>query len=68
LVAPGGVLRLYAWRRYEQDDEMRGLNPDEVQQLFTPAFETIDVALGGDVVAGQRPSAWYWLRRRENPV
>lgn len=64
LVAPGGVLRLYAWRRHEQDGELRGLTPDEVQALFAPAFERVDVALGGDVAAGRRPSAWYWLRRR----
>ncbi|MFC1959930.1 class I SAM-dependent methyltransferase [Chloroflexota bacterium] len=62
LVAPGGIIRLYAWRRHERDGEMRGLEPAEVQALFAPAFEPVDVTLGDDG-AGRRPSAWYWLRR-----
>jgi SAM-dependent methyltransferase len=62
LVAPGGVLRLYCWQRHEKDGRMVGLNPDEVEALFAPAFVLEDVVLSHEG-AEQRPTAWYWFLR-----
>lgn len=63
LVAPGGLLRLYAWRCHERDGKQQGIDPDEVTALLGTAFSVADVVLGRDEAGTTRPSAWYSLRR-----
>ncbi len=63
LVKAGGLLRLYAWLRAGEDDGP-GLDPVDVDMLFSGAFDLLEVAPGQDTAAGIRPAAWYALRRR----
>ena len=39
-----------------------GVTPEQIQQLFTPAFALERVEKGAD--RGERVSAWYWFRRQ----
>lgn len=64
LVAPGGTLRLYAWRCHDRNGQQQGIDPHEVTELFEDAFRVIDVVLGEDESGDTRPAAWYTLRRR----
>ena len=63
LVAPGGVLMLYAWGLHERDGEQRGLSPDDVAALFAPAFTVMSIQHGQEATDQSKPSAWYGLRR-----
>ncbi len=65
LVAPAGLLRLYAWRRRRHEDRWSGLEPEDIRALFAPAF-TLEEAVSGVDTAGEvKRSAWYRLRRVE---
>lgn len=63
LVQPGGLMRLYVWGRHERDGQLAGLDPDDVQALFAPAFALSAVVAGVEVVDTSIPSAWYALQR-----
>ncbi len=65
LLRPDGLLRLYAWRQFEREGRVLGVEPGEMQAFLAPLGEFVDVTLGRDE-AGEaaRPSAWYTLRRR----
>jgi cyclopropane fatty-acyl-phospholipid synthase-like methyltransferase len=63
LVQPGGVYMLYAFTPRPERSAPRGMSPDEVGQLFAPAF-TVERQEGGDDPTGPQ-SAWYWLRRTD---
>ncbi|MBN1964437.1 MAG: class I SAM-dependent methyltransferase [Anaerolineae bacterium] len=64
LVLPGGLLRLYAWRRHEKNGRPGGIDPDAVQALFAPAFTLSEVILSQEAVDTSLPAAWYALRRQ----
>ena len=63
LVLPGGTLLLYAFAPYERDGEPRGLAPEDVMALFTPAFGVVSVQHGQEITDPDKASAWYRLRR-----
>jgi len=60
LARPGALYMLYAFLPSESNAE-RGLTPQEVSELFAPAFE-IERQEGGEDPNGPG-SAWYWMRR-----
>jgi len=60
LVRPGGRYMLYAFTP-RPDRPTRGLAPEGVRRLLSPAF-VVERQEGGDDPTGPR-SAWYWLRR-----
>ncbi len=64
LVAAGGMLRLYAWRRQADADDPPGLDPEDVARLFGDAFALVAVVFSRDTAGEDRPAAWYTLRRR----
>ncbi|GAB4573243.1 MAG: class I SAM-dependent methyltransferase [Anaerolineae bacterium] len=64
LVAPGGWLLLYAWRRHEREGRRTGLDPEEVRALFVPAFTVEWQELSEDTSGETRPAAWYQFVRR----
>lgn len=64
LVATGGQLRLYAWRRQAGTDDLPGLDPEDVANLFGFAFALVAVAFSRDTAGEDRLAAWYTLRRR----
>lgn len=61
LVRPGGLYMLYAFLPRPDGPSGRGIAPEEVRHLFSPAF-TVERREGGEDPSGSR-SAWYWLRR-----
>ena len=61
LVRPGGLYLLYAFAPRPDRSIPRGIAPEEVRNLFTPAF-AVEREEGGKDPSGPR-SAWYWLRR-----
>jgi SAM-dependent methyltransferase len=58
---PGGLYMLYAFAPHPDWPGPRGISPDEVRDLFAPAF-AVERQEGGDDPTGPS-SAWYWLRR-----
>lgn len=60
LAAPGALYMIYG---FLPTPEMRprGVTPDEVRRLFTPAFTVERMVEGED--RRHRTSYWYWLRR-----
>lgn len=64
LVRPGGLYMLYAFAPRPDRPIPRGIAPEEVRRLFTPAF-SIERREGGEDPSGP-PSAWYWMRRRDD--
>lgn len=66
LVRPGGLYILYAFSGHPDRSAPRGLTPTKVHHLFAPAF-VVERQEEGDDPTGPR-SAWYWLRRVEDPV
>jgi len=63
LVRPGGFYLLYAFLPRPEGPSGRGIAPDEVHRLFSPAFVVEREDTGKDP-SGSR-SAWYRMRRRE---
>lgn len=63
LVQPGGVYMLYAFTPRSERSTPRGMTPNEIHHLFTPAF-TLERQEGGDDPTGPR-SAWYWFQRTD---
>jgi cyclopropane fatty-acyl-phospholipid synthase-like methyltransferase len=61
LVLPGGLCLLYAFTSRPDRPTPRGVAPEEVRSLFTPAF-AVEREERGEDPSGLR-SAWYWLRR-----
>jgi cyclopropane fatty-acyl-phospholipid synthase-like methyltransferase len=61
LVQPGGLYMLYAFTPRPGHSTSRGVAPEEVRSLFTPAF-AVEREERGEDPSGPR-SAWYWLRR-----
>jgi SAM-dependent methyltransferase len=61
LTRPGGRYMLYAFVPHPDRPEPRGVSPEEVRDLFEPAF-IVERQEGGDDPTGPS-SAWYWLRR-----
>ncbi|MCX7854455.1 MAG: methyltransferase domain-containing protein [Anaerolineae bacterium] len=61
LVRPGGLYMLYAFLPQADGPPGRGITPEEVRRLFSPAF-TVERQEGGEDPSGPR-SAWYWLQR-----
>ncbi len=61
LVRPGGLYMLYAFLPRPGRPPGRGIAPEAVYRLFSPAF-TLERQEGGEDPSGPR-SAWYWLRR-----
>jgi cyclopropane fatty-acyl-phospholipid synthase-like methyltransferase len=66
LVRPGGLYLLYAFTSHPDRSASRGVTPAEVRHLFAPAFG-VERQEGGDDPTGPR-SAWYWLRRTQEPA
>ncbi len=64
LVAPGGVLLLYAFGPAVLDGQTGGLTQADVEALFDAAFTLTAAAHGREATDDTRPSAWYTLRRR----
>ncbi len=62
LVRPAGLYMLYAFRPRPQGCGPRGIQPQDILQLFAPAF-ALERQEGGEDPTGPG-SAWYWLRRR----
>jgi SAM-dependent methyltransferase len=62
LVRPGGLYMLYAFLPRPDRSPARGVSPDQIRRLFTPAF-VVERQEGGDDPTGPS-SAWYWLRRQ----
>ena len=61
LVRPDSLYLLYAFTPRPDRSPTRGVAPQEVHSLFTPAFAVEREEIGKDPT-GPR-SAWYWLRR-----
>ena len=61
LVRPGGLYMLYAFVSRPDRPGPLGVLPEEVRELFRPAF-VVERQEGGDDPNGPS-SAWYWLRR-----
>jgi SAM-dependent methyltransferase len=61
LVRPDGHYMLYAWLPRPRNDATRGISQDQVEALFTPAFQLIRSDLGDDRGSA---SAWYWMVRQ----
>jgi SAM-dependent methyltransferase len=61
LLRPGGLYMLYAFVPRPDRPGARGISPEEVRDLFGPAF-VVERQEGGDDPTGPS-SAWYWLRR-----
>ena len=61
LLRPGGLYMLYAFVPRHDRLGSRGISPEEVRDLFAPAF-VAERQEGGDDPTGPS-SAWYWLRR-----
>lgn len=61
LTRPGGCYMLYAFTRRPADSAARGIAPEGVKALFSPAFR-IERQEGGEDPTGPS-SAWYWLRQ-----
>ena len=61
LVQPGGLYLLYAFTPRPDQSIPRGVAPEKVRSLFTPAF-AVEREERGEDPSGPR-SAWYWLRR-----
>lgn len=61
LVRPGGLYMLYAFLPRPDGPPGRGITPEEIRHLFSPAF-AVKRQEGGEDPSGPR-SAWYWLRR-----
>jgi cyclopropane fatty-acyl-phospholipid synthase-like methyltransferase len=61
LVWPGGLYLLYAFTLRPDQSIPRGVAPEKVRSLFTPAFVVERKEIGEDP-SGPR-SAWYWLQR-----
>lgn len=61
LTRPGGLYMLYAFVPYPDRPGPRGVSPEEVRDMFEPAF-IVERQEGGDDPTGSS-SAWYWLRR-----
>ena len=61
LTRPGGWYMLYAFTPRPPDSPARGIAPEGVEALFSPAFR-IARQEGGEDPTGPS-SAWYWLRR-----
>jgi hypothetical protein len=66
LVRPGGLYLLYAFGHHPDRPVPPGVAATQVRHLFTPAF-AVERQEQGDDPTGP-PSAWYWLRRMEEPV
>lgn len=61
LARPGARYMLYAFAPHPDRSGPRGISPEEVRDLFAPAF-VVERQAGGDDPTGPS-SAWYWLRR-----
>lgn len=61
LVQPGGLYLLYAFTPRPGQSTTRGVAPEEMRSLFTPAFTVKREERGKDPTGPQ--SAWYWLQR-----
>jgi SAM-dependent methyltransferase len=61
LVRPGGLYLLYAFAPRLDRFIPRGVAPEEVCSLFSPAF-AVEREEGGEDPSGPQ-SAWYWLRK-----
>ena len=64
IMRPGGTFMLYMFR--PTPDSPRGLDPETVEQLFSPAFHLVWHKLGEDR-AGKARSAWYRFERSREP-
>lgn len=62
LAAPGALYLLYGFMP-SPDQRPRGITPDELRELFGPAF-TIEREVEGQD-RRRKVSNWYWLRKRE---
>lgn len=60
VVRPGGVFMLYMFR--PTPERPRGLEPQQVEALFAPAFRSVWSSLGADRAASVA-SAWYRFER-----
>jgi hypothetical protein len=61
LVRPGYLYLLYAFTPRPDQSIPRGVAPEKVRSLFTPAF-AVEREERGEDPSGPR-SAWYWLQR-----
>jgi len=66
LVRPGGLYLLYAFAPRPGRPTPRGIVPEEVRDLFAPAFVVEQEAVGED--PNGPTAAWYWLRRQHLPA
>jgi SAM-dependent methyltransferase len=68
LARPGATFLLYAFMPGLSRDGRRqtGIDADGLRALFGPAFDLADYTIGEEVTM-PRPSAWYTLRRTEQP-
>ena len=64
MTRPGGWYMLYAFTPRDEDEggDPAGIAPQEIEGLFTPAFD-LERQEGGEDPTGPS-SAWYWLRRQ----
>jgi SAM-dependent methyltransferase len=60
---PGAIFLLYAFVPANPDSF--GIPVDDMERLFSPAFDLVHVDLGEDIV-GTTASAWYRFQRRAN--
>ncbi len=65
LMRPGATYALYAFAPRDLNGRRVGLTPDDVAQLFAPAFTVESVVMGQDIGRGSA-SAWYELTRATN--
>ncbi len=63
LVAPGGILLIYAWGRHERDGHLAGLDQEDAAAAFAPAFTLVHADHGQEATNTAVPAAWYTLRR-----
>ena len=66
LVRPGGVYLLYAFAPRPERPVPQGIAPEEVRDIFAPAFAVEREAVGED--PNGPTAAGYWLRRQHLPA
>lgn len=63
LARPAARVVLYCWGCHARDGVPFGLDPQDVIDLFRPAFNLEWQQLGRDGADQSRLAGWYWLRR-----
>jgi cyclopropane fatty-acyl-phospholipid synthase-like methyltransferase len=61
LLVPGGLYMLYALDPRQESGRSFGITPEQVQTVFSPAFDIQRVERGEFRKIG---STWFWMRRK----